>query len=73
MRDIDTDALVIGAGPAGSAAALQLARSGIAVTLVDRLLHHAELVDIDGDSSRLQEAKERAASKSKARGAKRSA
>jgi DNA replication protein DnaC len=43
------------------------------VTLVDRLLHRAELIDIDGESYRLKEAKERAASKSKARGQKRAA
>jgi DNA replication protein DnaC len=43
------------------------------VTLVDRLLHRAELIDIDGESYRLKEAKERAASKSKARGQRRAA
>jgi DNA replication protein DnaC len=42
------------------------------VTLVDRLLHRAEIIDIQGDSYRLKEAKERAASKSAARGKKRS-
>src|SRR5688500_4428457 len=41
------------------------------VTLVDRLLHRAEVVSIDGDSYRLKEAKERAASKSAARAKKR--
>ena len=29
--------------------------------LIDRLVHHSELIDIDGDSYRLKEAKERAA------------
>ncbi|MGE5243374.1 MAG: NAD(P)/FAD-dependent oxidoreductase [Betaproteobacteria bacterium] len=33
---IDTDVLVVGAGPAGAVAALVLARAGVAVTLVDR-------------------------------------
>lgn len=33
---MDADALIVGAGPAGSAAALQLAREGYRVTLVDR-------------------------------------
>ncbi|HEY8552922.1 MAG TPA: ATP-binding protein [Burkholderiales bacterium] len=33
------------------------------VTLVDRLIHHAELITIEGDSYRLKEAKERAAKK----------
>ncbi len=37
------------------------------VTLVDRLLHTAEIIDIDGDSYRLKEAEERAAKKRKAR------
>ena len=37
------------------------------VTLVDRLLHRAEVISIDGDSYRLKEAKERAASKTQAR------
>jgi len=31
------------------------------VSLIDRLVHHAELIDIDGESYRLKEAKERAA------------
>ena len=37
------------------------------VTLVDRLVHRSEIVQIQGDSYRLKEAKERAARKSKAR------
>lgn len=37
------------------------------VTLIDRLLHRAEIVDIAGDSYRLKEAKERAAQKSSSR------
>ena len=37
------------------------------VTLVDRLVHRAEIVQIQGDSYRLKEAKERAARKKKAR------
>lgn len=36
METIDTDVLVIGAGPAGSAAACALARAGLRVLLVDR-------------------------------------
>jgi|GEM_PF-1567205 len=31
------------------------------VSLIDRLVHHSELIDIDGESYRLKEAKERAA------------
>ncbi len=42
------------------------------VTLIDRLLHRAELIDIEGESYRLKEAKERAASKSASRSKKRS-
>lgn len=41
------------------------------VTLVDRFLHRAEIIDIEGESYRLKEAKERAASKAKTRGGKR--
>jgi DNA replication protein DnaC len=41
------------------------------VTLIDRLLHRAELIDIAGDSYRLKEAKERSASKAAARTKKR--
>ena len=37
------------------------------VTLVDRLIHRAEIVAIEGESYRLKEAKERAARKKKAR------
>lgn len=37
------------------------------VTLVDRLIHRSEIVQIQGDSYRLKEAKERAAKKRKAR------
>ena len=36
MTNFDTDVLVLGAGPAGSALAQQLARAGFKVTLVDR-------------------------------------
>jgi DNA replication protein DnaC len=38
-------------------------------TLVDRLLHRAEIVVLEGESYRLKEAKERAAQKAKQRGA----
>lgn len=41
------------------------------VTLIDRLVHHAEIVQIDGDSYRLKEAKENAARKAKERAARR--
>ncbi|HXQ00060.1 MAG TPA: IS21-like element helper ATPase IstB [Solirubrobacteraceae bacterium] len=37
------------------------------VTLIDRLVHHAEIVQIEGDSYRLKEAKEEAAKKAKER------
>ncbi len=37
------------------------------VTLVDRLVHHAEIVPVEGESYRLKEAKERAATKKKLR------
>jgi DNA replication protein DnaC len=40
------------------------------VTLVDRLVHRSEIIEIDGDSYRLKEAKERAALRSKSRRAK---
>jgi DNA replication protein DnaC len=38
------------------------------VTLVDRLVHHSEVVSIEGKSYRLKEAKDRAAQRSKTRG-----
>jgi DNA replication protein DnaC len=38
------------------------------VTLVDRLVHHSEIVRIDGESYRLKEAKDKAAERSKKRG-----
>jgi DNA replication protein DnaC len=41
------------------------------VTLIDRLVHHAEIVQIDGNSYRLKEAKEEAARKAKERAARR--
>jgi DNA replication protein DnaC len=41
------------------------------VTLVDRLVHHAEIVQIDGESYRLKEAKQAAAEKAKSRAARR--
>lgn len=41
------------------------------VTLVDRLVHRSEIAQIEGDSYRLKEAKERAAKKRKARREKR--
>ena len=41
------------------------------VTLVDRLLHRAEIIEIQGESYRLKEAKERAATKSASRSKKR--
>jgi len=41
------------------------------VTLIDRLVHRAEIVTIEGESYRLKEAKERVAEKSKAWAAKR--
>jgi DNA replication protein DnaC len=43
------------------------------VTLIDRLVHRAEIVDIDAESYRLKEAKERAAKKAAARGTRRRA
>lgn len=44
--------------------------AGCVVTLVDRLIHKAEIVDIDGDSYRVKEAKERAATQQKRRAGK---
>jgi len=41
------------------------------VTLVDRLIHHAEIVHLDGESYRLKEAKEQAARKANERVARR--
>ena len=41
------------------------------VTLVDRLVHHAEIVKIDGDFYRLKEAKEESAQRAKKRAARR--
>jgi DNA replication protein DnaC len=41
------------------------------VTLVDRLVHHADIVSIDADSYRLKEAQERAALRDKERAARR--
>ena len=37
------------------------------VSLIDRLLHHAEIVAIEGDSYRLKEAQERAAQRASQR------
>ena len=41
------------------------------VTLVDRLMHRAEILQLDGESYRLREAKERAALKAKERASRR--
>ena len=41
------------------------------VTLIDRLVHRAEILPIEGDSYRLKEAQERAARKTAARKVKR--
>ena len=43
------------------------------VTLIDRLIHRAEIVELDGQSYRLKEAQERATAKAKARHAQRKA
>jgi geranylgeranyl reductase family protein len=47
-RRIDTDVLVVGAGPGGSAAAYHLARHGIDVTVVERATFPREKVCGDG-------------------------
>jgi DNA replication protein DnaC len=44
--------------------------SSSVTALVDRLMHHAEIVKIDGDSYRAKEAKERAAEKARQRAAR---
>ena len=41
--------------------------AGCVVTLVDRLIHRSELISIEADSYRLKEAKERTATRKKAR------
>ena len=41
------------------------------VTLVDRLVHHAEIIPIDGESYRFKEAKQEAARRARARAARR--
>jgi DNA replication protein DnaC len=41
--------------------------AGCVVTLVDRLVHCAEIITVEGESYRLKEAKERAAAKAKSR------
>ncbi|HEY7668467.1 MAG TPA: geranylgeranyl reductase family protein [Actinomycetota bacterium] len=48
MTGIETDVLVVGAGPGGSAAAYHLARHGIAVTIVERARFPREKVCGDG-------------------------
>src|SRR5206468_12066543 len=47
-HSIDTDVLVVGAGPGGSAAAYHLARHGIDVTIVERAAFPREKVCGDG-------------------------
>ena len=47
-ESIDTDVLVVGAGPGGSAAAYYLARSGLDVTVVDKAAFPRENVCGDG-------------------------
>ena len=47
-HSIDTDVLVVGAGPGGSAAAYHLARHGIDVTLIDKATFPREKVCGDG-------------------------
>jgi hypothetical protein len=43
------------------------------VTLVDRLVHRSEIIEVDGESYRLKEAKERAAQRTASRKGKKSA
>ncbi len=43
------------------------------VTLVDRLVHRSEIIEVDGDSYRLKEAKERAAQRTASRKGKKAA
>ena len=47
-ESIDTDVLIVGAGPGGSAAAYYLARSGLDVTVVDKATFPREKVCGDG-------------------------
>ena len=47
-ESIDTDVLIVGAGPGGSAAAYYLARSGLDVTVVDKAAFPREKVCGDG-------------------------
>jgi DNA replication protein DnaC len=47
--------------------------SACTVTLVDRLVHRSEVIEIEGDSYRLKEAKELAAIKTAARRRKKNA
>ena len=47
-RTIETDVLIVGAGPGGSAAAYHLARHGIDVTLVEKATFPREKVCGDG-------------------------
>jgi geranylgeranyl reductase family protein len=51
-RTIDTDVLVVGAGPGGAAAAYYLARHGIDVTVVDKATFPREKVCGDGITPR---------------------
>jgi len=46
--------------------------AGCLVTLIDRLIHKAEIVEIEAESYRLKEALERSKEKAKERSAKRS-